>query len=572
MAGRKLGGAVVTALAIGVSGLFGCGGGSSGGASGTHVGRTSGGAIGGTAGGGSGGATTGGGGSSGGAVGGPTVVKTVPSNAASGAPVNGSVALVFSEAMSPATLTTATLALLDAQGAAVSTQVFYDANLLVATIYPNQALAPGARYSVRIDPSVAAASGAKIRPPSLAFTTGPGAAQGPISFAGIAAATPSGAGAATITWQPASSPDYAASELYYTIHGGASAQTIDYSNAVATAGFGATQAQVSLAAGGPTAFAVRAWDMAGNTDANTAAASTAPPGPPAPPPSRGIQNVFMILMENHNWSELSTSPSAPYIQSLLAGGAHCEQYYNPPGMHPSEPNYIWLEAGDNFGFTTDDDPDPATHHISSTQHLASLLDAAGLSWRAYEEDMPAGTCPVASTGLYAAKHNPFVFFDDTSGGISAGDAYCAAHNIPYSSAQLTADLGAGSVASYTFITPNLCNDMHNNTGCGSSDSIKNGDDFLASIVPIIQASAAYQTGGVIFITWDECEVPTGAPDVPIGMIVLSPFAKPGYASTRRYDHSSTLKTIQEIFGVSPLLGHAADAGTSDLSELFTQFP
>jgi hypothetical protein len=352
------------------------------------------------------------------------------------------------------------------------------------------------------------------------------------------------------------------------VHAGATAATIDYNTVIATAPFGATQALITTTPGAY--YAVRAWDMAGNTDGNTATVALATTGPA--PSTRALGHVFMILMENENWSQIKASASATYIQSLLVSGAHCESYWNPPGMHPSEPNYIWLEAGDNYGITTDDDPDPVSHHISTSNHLVSLLDSAGLTWRTYQEDMPLGTCPVTSVGLYAAKHNPFVFFDDTSGGESASDPGCMAHTIPYSAAQLQADLNANSVASYTWITPNLCDDMHNNTGCGTGDPIAHGDAFLSQIIPIIQASSAYQTDGAIFITWDECEVPTGAPDVPIGMIVLSPYAKAGYTSTKKYDHSSTLKTMQEIFGVTPLLGHAADASTSDLSELFTRFP
>src|SRR5450631_1856480 len=77
-------------------------------------------------------------------------------------------------------------------------------------------------------------------------------------------------------------------------------------------------------------------------------------GTPDSPPQR---TVFVILMENHEWSQIKGSASAPYINNtLLPMGAHAEQYYNPPNLHPSEPNYIWLEAGTNFGILNDNDP------------------------------------------------------------------------------------------------------------------------------------------------------------------------------------------------------------------------
>src|SRR2546425_7986591 len=46
--------------------------------------------------------------------------------------------------------------------------------------------------------------------------------------------------------------------------------------------------------------------------------------------------VFVILMENHDWSSIKNSSSAPYInRTLLPGAAHAEHYYNPPNLHPS---------------------------------------------------------------------------------------------------------------------------------------------------------------------------------------------------------------------------------------------
>src|SRR5260221_12976254 len=94
-----------------------------------------------------------------------------------------------------------------------------------------------------------------------------------------------------------------------------------------------------------------------------------------------IRTVFVILMENHNWSSIKGSQSAPYINdTLLPMGAHAEQYYNPPKIHPSEPNYIWLEAGDNIGIK--DDADPIVNHLSTPDHLVTLLNNAGITWKA----------------------------------------------------------------------------------------------------------------------------------------------------------------------------------------------
>lgn len=281
-------------------------------------------------------------------------------------------------------------------------------------------------------------------------------------------------------------------------------------------------------------------------------------------PSHAITTVFLIVMENHNWSAIYRNPAAPYINdTLLPQASYALRYSNPPGVHPSEPNYLWLEAGTNFGIANDNDPH--ANHQSTSAHLVSLLTQAGISWKSYQEGIDGTTCPLASAGLYGAKHNPMVFFDDVTGNNDPKSATCLAHVRPY--AELAADLQHGTVARYNFITPNLCHDMHGAPQCTTVNGIAAGDAWLSQAAPPILASSAYKQGGLLMITWDEGAVGDG----PIGMIVLSPAAKGGgYTTTIGYTHSSTLRTLQAIFGVTPWLGDAAKA--SDLRDLFQVFP
>jgi hypothetical protein len=98
----------------------------------------------------------------------------------------------------------------------------------------------------------------------------------------------------------------------------------------------------------------------------------------AKPTKHNIQTVFIILMENHNWTggspanaNIKGSRYAPYINGVLVPmGSHAEQYFNPPGIHPSLLNYLWLEAGTNFGIL-DDNP-PSIDHQGTTQHLVTF--------------------------------------------------------------------------------------------------------------------------------------------------------------------------------------------------------
>jgi phosphatidylinositol-3-phosphatase len=285
--------------------------------------------------------------------------------------------------------------------------------------------------------------------------------------------------------------------------------------------------------------------------------------PSRKPVQPAIHTVFVIVMENHNWSSIVGSPSAPYIRrTLLRLGAHATQYYNPPGNHPSLPNYLWLEAGTNFGISNDEPPN--VNHQATTAHLVSLLRKRGISWKSYQEGISTTSCPLISMNLYAPKHDPFVYFNDVTGNNNPASAYCRAHVRPYS--ELSRDLrSTTTTARYNFITPDLCDDMHD-TCAPVDDAIKQGDSWLARAVPPILRSAAYKQGGALFITWDEGE----GSDGPIGMIVLSPFARKGYANSIRYTHSSTLRTMERIFNVRPYLGGAAHS--NDLSNLFTKSP
>ena len=294
----------------------------------------------------------------------------------------------------------------------------------------------------------------------------------------------------------------------------------------------------------------RKWHQA----AATAVISETTAGVPVPAsPLSSIRTVFVILEENHNWAEIESSTTAPFLRdTLLRMGAHAKQYFNPPGLHPSEPNYIWLEAGSNLGIV--DNSDPVFNHRSTTDHLVSYLSRAGISWKAYAEDIDGAGCPLSNVGKYAVRHVPFLFFDDVTQGNDPGSPECIAHIRPYS--ELDADMANNRVARYNFIKPNLNHDMHDGT-------IADADAWLSRELPKIFASRAYQNGGAVFITWDEGE---GGQDGPIGMIVLSPYAKAGYSNSIQYNHSSTVRTLQEIFGVSPLLG--SSASSTDLSDLF----
>ena len=166
-----------------------------------------------------------------------------------------------------------------------------------------------------------------------------------------------------------------------------------------------------------------------------------------------VNTVFVIVMENANWSQIAGNAAAPYInRQLLPAGSHAENYFTPAGIHPSLPNYLWLEAGTNFGIT--DDGAPSSHHQSTSAHLVTLLNNAGISWKSYQEDIAGYTCPLQALQQYAPKHNPMVYFDDVTGTNNPASTYCVSHVRPYF--ELATDLANGPVRTTslrrTFVT------------------------------------------------------------------------------------------------------------------------
>ncbi len=311
-------------------------------------------------------------------------------------------------------------------------------------------------------------------------------------------------------------------------------------------------------------------DAGGSTGDDTAEGGTAGDDAGQDGASSSGTTVFVILMENHSWSTIKDNKSAPYINTkLLPMAAHAENYSTPPSNHPSEPNYVWLEAGGNLGITNDDDPDK--NHQSTKDHFTAQLETAGISWKAYAEGISGNDCPLSSSGLYATKHTPQLFFDDVTDTNSPTSAHCKDHVRPYK--ELAGDLTNNKVARYNFITPNLCNDMHGETfgtTCQAliADLVKSGDTWLSNEVPKILASNAYKNGGILFVLWDEGDESLGqtASDGPVPFFVVSSKAKAGYAAPGAYTHSSMLRSLEKIFGVPYLRG--AQTAT-DLSDLFT---
>ncbi|MBO0693993.1 MAG: hypothetical protein J2P58_13905 [Acidimicrobiaceae bacterium] len=251
----------------------------------------------------------------------------------------------------------------------------------------------------------------------------------------------------------------------------------------------------------------------------------------APTPPARYRHVVWIWMENHSWSSVIGGPSAHYI-STLAHECGTDLNYAAVGS-PSLPNYLGATSGSTQGVTDDGDPG---EHSFTVNNLFRQVRTAGGTERSFAESMP-GNCGLVSDGSYAPKHNPAIYYD------GPGDrAACRADDEPF--AHFSEVLARGTLPTYTSITPNLCDDMHD---C----PVTAGDRWLATWVPRILATPSYESGTTaLFIMWDE---PT-----PLANVVVAPSVRPGTVSRVAVDHYSLLRATEEMLGL-PLLGRAASA-------------
>jgi len=322
-----------------------------------------------------------------------------------------------------------------------------------------------------------------------------------------------------------------------------------------------------------------------------------------------IRHVFVIVLENTNYdTTFGPSSAAPYLsRQLPAQGELLRQYYGIG--HASLDNYIALISGQgpnpvtqsDCQFFTDFSPGTpgadgqATGagcvYPSSVSTLANQLQARGLDWRGYMEDMgnsttepkecrhPAlnaqdDTQSARAGDQYAARHNPFVYFHSI---IDDGSS-CATHDVPLD--RLTSDLrSVASTPSYSFITPNLCHDGHD-TPCVDRQpgGLVSADRFLAQLVPQILASPAYKADGLLAVTFDESasgaaaccgEKAANSPNPGatsqgpgggrVGTVLLSPFIRPGTVNDTPYNHYALLRSIEDLFAL-PHLGYAGQDG------------
>ncbi|MDI9846938.1 Hint domain-containing protein [Rhodoblastus sp. 17X3] len=239
-------------------------------------------------------------------------------------------------------------------------------------------------------------------------------------------------------------------------------------------------------------------------------------------------HIVVVVMENHNYSEIAGNPDAPFINSLMAGGANLTNF--SALMHPSQPNYFALYAGSTFGTTDDNaysEPDPT---------LYTVLHNAGLTFTGYVDTTGGGS---------DLNHDPWVSFPE---------GYSVQTNFT-SFPALFPSGNYSSLPSVSYVIPSITNDMHSGT-------IAAGDSWLQANLAAY-AQWALTNNSLLVVVWDESNDASAQTTNQVPAILYGANVVPGNYNTA-YNDYNLLSTITGAFGLTG----PNNAATADTIQVF----
>ncbi len=247
-----------------------------------------------------------------------------------------------------------------------------------------------------------------------------------------------------------------------------------------------------------------------------------------------FRHVILIVFENHEVGDVLGNPDAPTFNRLASTYATISRYNAV--AHPSLPNYLALVSGSTQGIDSD-----CTDCVVDGRSLADTLAASGKTWKTYAEGLPNIGFTGASSGRYAKKHNPFVYFrrNLTPARLQ--------RIVPLS--RFASDVRARRLPAFSLVIPDLCHDMHD---C----DVATGDTWLGAFVrPLLHGSALRNS--VVFVVFDEGTTDVGGGG-RVAAVALGPLVRHHAQSAAPNNHYGLLRTIEGGLGL-PLLGRSAGA-------------
>lgn len=326
------------------------------------------------------------------------------------------------------------------------------------------------------------------------------------------------------------------------------------------------------------------------------------------PPPPAYRHVIWIWFENKALSSVIGNAAAPFVTRLATEQCAYSARWMDDVVDTQVGTYVAATAGANCDSgtlralappgdrcVTIDDPPPATcvdttcHATVATTSIFEELQHAGKSWRAYEEGMPRNCSAAYFRRGYDVEHNPPMLFSHIRVGGAWGAPTCSRFDLGFPTTvcngvrcaiqdrdnPLARDLRTGDLPAFSFVTPNLCGDMHDSCPPYAS-KVTNGDQWLAAWIPRITGSPAYRDGSTaVFVMWDEGAGGTFGTATP--NVIVAPSVVPGTVVHAVVNNVAALRATETMLGV-PLLGcasgHQANGkscppgSTADLAVLF----
>lgn len=263
---------------------------------------------------------------------------------------------------------------------------------------------------------------------------------------------------------------------------------------------------------------------------------------------QGRPKVLLIVEENRSYGEIIGSDRAPYLNRLASTYGLATAFdAGYPTSCPSLPAYLLLTSGSRHGICDDAD---ATRHRVGGPNIFAQVAASGRQWRGYAQSMPA-PCQRTDEDRYVVRHAPAPYY------VTAQDR-CAGWDVPMGSRTSGAfhtDVTHGRLPAFSFVTPDVCHDMHGGVRC-LGDDVRNGDTWLRDWLPMVLDGPDYRGGELtVIVTWDEGSDESNH----IPTIVISPHTK-HVRSGAHFTHCSVLRTMEELLALRRL-GCAATASS-----------
>lgn len=267
----------------------------------------------------------------------------------------------------------------------------------------------------------------------------------------------------------------------------------------------------------------------------------------------GAPHVLTIMMENTDYSQSMGSAAMPYLNQLAHQYAGFTQAYG--WTYPSLPNYMELVAGSTVGISSDCDPGDTGCTNLVHQTFTDQLEAAGVSWHAYYQDVVSGCDDNPSDffhGNYDVEHNPWAYLADFPQQCSHISNF----------GPLLSDLSSGHAADYNFVVPDLDNDG------GDNGTMSSGDTWLSDAIPQIMATPWYRQGGQIVILYDTGYGNSGGVNGSDGgrippLLVVSAHTRGMGLQSTPLNTAGVLRSLDAAYGLS-YLGDAADPANGSL--------